>query len=138
MRSMDDQRDITALVIRLYAALAAGDRDELEAVLDPAFVGDLVAGMPGGAGGRHEGAQAMRRNGWGALGRLFAVAPGAETFVPCADGRLLVVGAYRGTARSTGRDLDARFMHLWTARDGRLSHVLQVTDTAAFADALES
>lgn len=129
--------DIDELVTRLYAALREGDRDGLFALLDDGFVGELSPGMPLGLGGRRAGAAAMGRDGWGAIGRAFAAAPEEDERVACADGRLLVVGVYRGSARSTGRPLEATFTHLWTARDGRLVHLRQTTDTAAWVAALE-
>jgi len=53
---------------RLYAALASGDRAALDDLLHSDFVGRLAAGMPFGIGGAHEGPDAMRRDGYGALG----------------------------------------------------------------------
>jgi len=132
---MEDE-SIASLVSRLYAALASGDRQELDAVLDPAFVGELSPGMPSGLGGRRVGAAAMRRDGWGAIGRVFAVAPHVEEMIPCSDGRLLVVGMYRGTARETGKPVEAGFTHLWASEAGRLTHLRQTTDTACWAAAL--
>ena len=37
----------------LYAALAAGDRDQLDALLHPGFTGRTAEGMPFGIGGDH-------------------------------------------------------------------------------------
>jgi 2-(1,2-epoxy-1,2-dihydrophenyl)acetyl-CoA isomerase len=128
---------IERLVTQLYEALAAGDADALERFLSPGFRGDVTAGMPPNAGGMHEGAGAMRDNAWWTIGRAFAVRPVADEMVPCADGRLLVRGRYVGRARSTGQDFDARFAHLWTADNGRLTSVWQVADTTVMAQALE-
>jgi 2-(1,2-epoxy-1,2-dihydrophenyl)acetyl-CoA isomerase len=73
-----------------------------------------------------------------AVGRVFAVHAEPEEWIACADGRLLVLGRYRGHVRSTGRPLDAAFVHLWTAREGRLLGVWQLTDTALWTAALEA
>jgi 2-(1,2-epoxy-1,2-dihydrophenyl)acetyl-CoA isomerase len=107
-------------------------------LLDPAFEGHLAEGMPLGLGGRRAGAETMRRHGWWAVGRVFAVHAEPEEWIACADGRLLVLGRYRGHVRSTGRPLDAAFVHLWTAREGRLLGVWQLTDTALWTAALEA
>jgi len=128
---------IEDLVRRAYPALAAGDAPALLALLDPAFEGHLAEGMPLGIGGRHAGAETMRRDGWWAIGRAFAVRAEPQQWIACDDGRLLVLGRYRGRARSTGRPLDAAFAHLWTERDGRLTGVWQLTDTALWASALD-
>ena len=55
----------------------------------------------------------------------------------CPDGRLLVLGRYVGSGRATGTPLDAAFVHLWSAADGRLTAVWQLTDSALFLSALE-
>lgn len=129
---------VEELVQRVYAALLAGDRETLGELLDPDFEGVLADGMPLALGGRRRGAQAMQREGWWAIGRAFEVRAEPEEWIPCEDGRLLVLGRYRGRARATGGPLDAAFAHLWTARAGRLVALWQLTDTARWAQALEA
>lgn len=121
------------LVRRLYAALAVGDRHELDALLAPGFVGVLAEGMPFGAGGTHHGAAAMRREGWGAIGRHFVARAEPERFLPIDEGRLLITGRYVGEGRHGGGRLDAAFAHLVTVTDGRISGLEQYTDTARWA-----
>jgi ketosteroid isomerase-like protein len=120
------------LVERLYAALAAGDRTGVEAVLDPGFVATFSDGLPDGIGGSHEGADAIDA-GWWAIGRRFDLRVEPEEFVETADGRLLVVGRYRGRVRATGAPVDALFTHLWAFGEDRLASLLQVTDTARWS-----
>jgi 2-(1,2-epoxy-1,2-dihydrophenyl)acetyl-CoA isomerase len=50
---------------------------------------------------------------------------------------VVVTGSYRGTARSTGRRLDTGFAHTWTVVDGKVTSLVQVTDAAAWRDAVE-
>jgi 2-(1,2-epoxy-1,2-dihydrophenyl)acetyl-CoA isomerase len=122
---------------RLYEALATGDRDTLDAILHPDFVGNLAAGMPFGVGGEHRGAEAMRRDGWGGIRRHFAAKAEPERYLPLADGRLLVTGRYRGHARRGGGEVDAGFAHLITVgTDGRLVALDQYTDTARWSAAV--
>ena len=59
----------------LYAALAGGDREQLDALLHPHFTGRTAEGMPFGIGGNHDSPTAMRRNGW-------ARSPGISKPVP--------------------------------------------------------
>jgi Enoyl-CoA hydratase/carnithine racemase len=128
--------DATAeLARRLYDALADGDRATLDRLLDPCFEGVLAGGMPFGIGGEHHGAEAMRRDGWGAIGRHFAVRAEADRFLHLADGRLLVTGRYTGKGRHGGGPVDAAFAHLITVTDGRISALQQYTDTARWAQA---
>ncbi len=128
---------IQDLVQAAYAALTEGDAAALTALLDPGFEAEVSEGMPLGCGGHRSGPEAMIRDTWWALGRAYRVCPDAREWIPCEDGRLLVLGRYLGRSRSTGQPLDAAFAHLWTARDGRLTAVVQVTDTARWAAALE-
>lgn len=127
--------DAEAVVRHLYTALADGDRDTLDAILDPDFVGVLAAGMPGGVGGEHRGAEAMRRDGWGGIGRHFAARAEPDRIDALADGRLLVSGHYRGRGRRGGAELEAAFTHVVTVTGGRLTRLEQLTDTARWAAA---
>jgi 2-(1,2-epoxy-1,2-dihydrophenyl)acetyl-CoA isomerase len=50
---------------------------------------------------------------------------------------MVVTGRYVGQARGTGRALDAAFAHvLRFAGDGRISELVQITDTARWHEAL--
>lgn len=119
----------------LYASLAAGDRDRLDALLHPEFTGQLAAGMPFDIGGSKDSPEEMRRHGWGAIARHFEVSAEPEDFLDLTDGRLLVTGRYRGRGRQGGAPLDATFAHLITFDQGRIVSLEQYTDTAAWQDA---
>jgi 2-(1,2-epoxy-1,2-dihydrophenyl)acetyl-CoA isomerase len=123
------------LARRLYAALAEGDGAELDVLLHPDFRGVLADGMPRGIGGEYRGAEAMRAEGWGAIGRHFAARAEAERFLALEDGRLLVTGRYTGRGRRGGDVVDAAFAHLVTVADGRITALEQYTDTARWAEA---
>jgi 2-(1,2-epoxy-1,2-dihydrophenyl)acetyl-CoA isomerase len=125
-----------AVIERIYTALEAGDRDALLELLAPDLDAELAAGMPAGAG-THRGAEAMISDGWWAIGRAFAVRAVPQEWIACADARVLVRGRYHGTARTTGRDLDAAFDHLWTVQGGRAVVLRQLTDTALWAAAAD-
>jgi len=124
-----------ALARRLYDALAALDLPALDELLDPDFEGRLAAGMPFGVGGEHHGADAMRRDGWGAIGRHFVARAEPDRFLPLVDGRMLVTGRYVGHGRRGGGPLEAAFAHLVTVRDGRIAGLEQFTDTAEWVAA---
>lgn len=120
---------IVELVRAVYAALEAGDREALLQLLHPDFEATLTDGLPSG-GGVHRGAEAMMRDGWGAIGRAFAVRAEPAEWIECTDGRLLVLGRYGGHARGSGGAIDAAFAHLWSASAGRLTGLWQLTDSA--------
>lgn len=124
------------LVRAVYPALATGDREALFELLDPEFEGTLTESLPGG--GVHRGARAMIEDGWWSIGRAYAIRAEPREWIPCPDGRLLVLGRYVGRARATGAPLDAAFVHVWSASGGRLSAIWQLTDSALWLRALES
>ncbi|MGY8635080.1 enoyl-CoA hydratase-related protein [Bradyrhizobium sp. 14AA] len=130
---MQNTRSDTARA--LYAALAAGNRERLEMLLHPDFVGEIAEGMPFGIGGRHEGSSAMRRNGWGAIARHFAARAEPERFLEIGEACLLVTGRYRGEGKDGGASLDASFAHLITFEGERIARLEQYTDTARWHDA---
>lgn len=118
----------------LYAALIAGDRDRIDALLHPDFEGVLADGMPAGSG-VHKGSKAMRRDGWGAIAREFEARAEPEVVVDLADGRTLVTGRYHGRGRQSGAALDANFAHVFGFENGLLRSLAQFTDTARWRDA---
>ncbi|WP_084030740.1 enoyl-CoA hydratase-related protein [Bradyrhizobium paxllaeri] len=130
-----ESRNRADLARALYAALAAGDREQLDALLHPEFTGRTAEGMPFGIGGDHDSPTAMRRNGWGRIARHFEARAEPEQFLDLADGRLLVTGRYRGHGRQGGAALDAAFAHLIAIDQGRIKSLEQFTDTARWHDA---
>src|SRR3981189_2631949 len=136
MRIRGMERQSSADLARaLYAALAAGDRDQLDSLLHPEFTGRTAEGMPFGIGGDPDGPAAMGRNGWGAIARHFEARAEPERFLDLADGRLLVTGRYRGHGKQGGAALDAAFAHLIAIDQGRIKSLEQFTDTARWHDA---
>ena len=115
-----EQRKPADLARAFYTALAAGDRDQLDALLHPEFTGRTTEGMPFGIGGDHNGPAAMRRNAWGAIARHFEARAEPDRFLDLADGRLLVTGRYRGRGKQDGGTLDVAFAHLIAVADGRI------------------
>lgn len=120
----------------LYAALADGDRQRLEELLHPGFEGRTSEGLPLGLGGVYRGPEHMRREFWGRIARHYSARAEPEEFRSLDDGRLLVVGRYRGEGRFGGGPLDAPFVHLLGFTASRISSLTQYTDTARWAQAL--
>jgi ketosteroid isomerase-like protein len=121
---------------RLYAAFAARDAGALLAALHPEFVGTVSAGMPLDAGGRHDGPDAMLADVWGRVFGAYDVRVEPDAFLATDDDHVVVLGHYRGTGRSTGAPLDARFAHVLALRDDRVAALEQITDTARWHAAL--
>jgi 2-(1,2-epoxy-1,2-dihydrophenyl)acetyl-CoA isomerase len=135
--SIETQGDVVTTAKALYRALAHGDRESISTLLSDDFIGHAAEGLPLGMGGEHRGAEAMQRDLWWKIGKHFKVEAQADEFQVLDNGGLLVTGHYRGVARRTGRALDAEFTHvLGFDRDGRIASLRQLTDTAAWTEAL--
>jgi 2-(1,2-epoxy-1,2-dihydrophenyl)acetyl-CoA isomerase len=132
----DHAEDHAELARDLYAALAAGDADRLRALLHPSFTGHTTAGLPLGLGGDYDSPAAMTEQFWWEIGRHYRVRAEPGQFLPLADGGLLVLGRYTGTARDGGGGLDAGFAHVLRFTGGQLSELTQYTDSARWAGAL--
>ncbi len=88
-------------------------------------------------GGEHRGAEAMQRNLWWKIGKHYKVEVQPDELRVLDDGGLLVTGHYRGIARRSGRALDAEFTHVLRFNgDGQITSLRQLTDTAAWIEAL--
>jgi len=122
--------DPVAAAQPLYDALNARDPKAILAALHPGFVGVISAGMPGGVGGRHEGAEAMLRDCWGAIFTTFDVRFEVEERLPAGPGRAVFTGRYVGAERGTDRQVDAAFAHVLRTDGERVTELVQITDTA--------
>ncbi len=128
---MSDSPNIT-LVRRLYDSGMAPD--VAAEVIDPGIVWDITPGFP--YGGVY--------NTWASVGADFfgRLAPSFTSFGAVAgefygaDGdHVFVRGHYHAVSKS-GQEADARFIHLWTVRDGKLSHLIQAADSHTVQQAL--
>jgi len=48
-----------------------------------------------------------------------------------ADDKVVMVGYYQGTNKATGNPFKANATHVWTLKDGKMTHFFQAVDTAA-------
>lgn len=99
-------------------------------MLDPSFVGVTSEGMPLALGGRYEGPEAMLRDCWGRVFAAYDIRLDVQERLSVGDGRLVFTGRYLGVERATGRPVDAAFAHVLRLADGRLTELVQFTDTA--------
>lgn len=119
----------------LYAALHAGDGDTLYSLLTHDFRGELTVGLPRGIGRVYDGLEAMITEGWGAVDALFDMGPKVDQFFDGGDA-LIARGYYEGTAKENGKPFRAAFAHFWPFDGTRFTGVYQVTDSAAWQQAL--
>jgi len=48
-----------------------------------------------------------------------------------ADDKVVMVGYYQGKNKTTGNTFKANATHVWTLKDGKMTHFFQAVDTAA-------
>lgn len=121
----------------LYSALATGNREVLKDVLHPSFTGHTTPGLPFGLGGDYADATDMRRNFWGGIAQEYRASAQPIELVGLDDGRLYVSGTYVGVGTSTGETLDAEFVHVLTFVDGKISRLVQLTDSHRWHEAVD-
>ena len=97
---------------------------------------DLVheaAGAP--QGGVYTGSEAILNGVFGPLMQQvqdFKATP--QEILPAGEGRVLAVGSYTG--QGADGELNARFAHLWTLSEGKVTHFEQFADTALLRQAV--
>ncbi|MFE9322305.1 enoyl-CoA hydratase-related protein [Nocardia sp. NPDC052278] len=132
-RERDAAKELAA---DLYNALAAGDRERLVALLHPRFEGRTTEGLPFELGGVYRGPDAMRRDFWGRIAKHYTARAVPTRFNWLDDGRLAITGRYTGNARVGHGKLDAEFIHILTFTQGRISGLIQLTDSERWCEAL--
>ena len=124
----------TDIIKELYQAFSAGDGKKITSLFHPQIEWKQMEGFPNG--GTFVGAQEIFEKvfslfpkywkGWGAVAEEFHVS-GDQVFV---------VGYYRGEALSSGKKLKSPMVHLYTLKDGLITHFRQFTDTHKVQGAL--
>ena len=132
-----EQRSPLEIAQQSYRAFDRGDLDGVLADLDDDIEWQQAQGLP--HGGTYCGITEVRKNIFDPLDRdwwdEFTATP--HQFI---DGgkEIVVLGRYRGIAKSSGRNLDVPFVHVWTITHGRVVLFRQFLDTAGWNAALGS
>lgn len=129
---MSDSPNV-ALARRLYESGMAPD--VVAEVIDPNIVWDITPGFPY-SGVYHT---------WASTGADFfgRLAPNFTSFGAVAEQfydageHVFVRGHYHAVSKS-GKESDARFIHLWTVGDGKLTHLVQAADSHVVQQALNA
>ena len=122
----------TTLVRRLYDS---GMAPEVTAeIISPDLVWDITPGFP--HSGIYHGWESVGRDFFGKLLPTTSPSPAtAEQFFATNDDHVVVLGHYHAVSKA-GTEADARFIHLWTVRDGKLTHLRQAADSHVVREAL--
>ena len=121
------------IVRAVYDSFGAGDVDAVFAAMTPDIEWDESAGMP--YGGVYRGREAIVSNVFGPIladVEGFTAAP-AE-ILRLDDTRVVALGEYGG--QGVNGPVRARFVHIWTVTNGRVSRYQQLADTHTFRSAI--
>lgn len=119
---------------QMYAAFAKGDVPTVLGAMDPKIEWSEAEGVIYDVGKPFVGPDAVVQ---GVFARIpqdfdnFTVTP--SNYIDGGD-TVVVEARYRGTAKATGKPLDAQVAHVFEFRDGKVIRFQQYTDTAQFAD----
>lgn len=121
------------IIRSLYDAFAKGDGAAVIGALDPNVHWMEAENIALADRNPYIGPQAVAEGVFGRIAEAwsdFRVTP--HDFVTEGE-TVVVLGRYGGTFKTTGRSLDAQFVHVWTLRDGKITKFQQYADTAQFA-----
>ena len=119
------------LVKQAYADFATGNVPGVLAIFDPAIEWYESRGMPYVKGdGIYTGAEAIVTNVFMQLPVFFEGFTIIINELIGEEDKVVMVGYYEGTNKATGNSFKANASHMWTIKDGKLTHFFQVADTA--------
>jgi uncharacterized protein len=121
------------LVRGVYDAFARGDVDTVFAAMTPGIEWDESEGMP--YGGVYHGREAIVENVFGPiLADVDGFTANPDEVLALDEARVFARGKHGGTGAAG--PVDARFVHIWTIADGKVSRYEQLADTRKFCDAV--
>jgi ketosteroid isomerase-like protein len=119
------------LVKEAYSNFATGNMAGVLAIIDSAIEWHECKGMPFIKGdGIFVGHEAVVTNVFMNLPVFFDGFNIAVNEIFGADDKVVMVGYYQGTNKATGNQFIANATHVWTVKNGKLSHFFQAVDTA--------
>jgi len=115
-----------------YADFAKGNVEAVLAIWDPKIVWHECKGMPFVEGdGTYIGHEAVMSKVIMNLPVYFDGFNIEVSEIFGADDKVVMVGYYCGTNKATGNSFKANATHVWTAKNGKMTHFFQAVDTVA-------
>ena len=120
------------VVTQAYSHFATGNVESVLALFDPAIEWRECKGMPFVKDdGIYIGPEAIVKNVFMNLSVSFDGFNIAVTEIFGAADKVVMVGYYQGTNKATGNSFKANATHVWTVKNGKMTHFFQAVDTAA-------
>jgi uncharacterized protein len=126
--------DTIDLVRRAYEGFANGDLGPLLGIMDEQVEWYEAEHMTYWPGGALVGPQAVVDGVFAPVARDFDGFRVEVHRIVGAGDTVLAEGRYGGTARATGKPLDAQLAHVWDFRDGKVVRFQQYSDTWHYAE----
>ena len=119
------------LVKQAYSHFSTGNVEAVLALFDPAIEWRECKGMPFVKGdGIFIGPEAIVTNVFMNLPVSFDGFNISVNEIFGADDKVVMVGYYQGTNKATGNSFKANATHIWTVKNGKMTHFFQAVDTA--------
>jgi uncharacterized protein len=120
------------LVKQAYSNFATGNVPAVLSLFDASIEWHECKGMPFVNGdGIFTGHEAVVTNVFMNLPVYFDGFNIAVTEIFGTDDKVVMVGYYQGTNKATGNQFKANATHVWTVKNGKLTHFFQAVDTVA-------
>jgi ketosteroid isomerase-like protein len=132
---MTQDTDTVAAIERLYEGLANEDIAAVIGAFSPEVVILTPDSLPWSTG-HYEGIEGAVKYFEGAVTACADTLFEVEEIRPSGDW-VAAIGNWSGTARSTGRSFNVRFVHFWTLRDGKVVKAEGISDTVGIVRAFE-
>ena len=126
--------DNIALVRSLYEAFGKGDVPTVLAGFDENIEWNEPEGMP--YGGQYHGPEAVAENVFGPVTNDFDDFDVTPEEILADGDRVVVLTTHTGTAKESGNKLSMPAAHVWTVRDGKVTHFRLLADSATMNAAL--
>lgn len=122
----------TDLVKQMYSNFVTGNVPAVLAIFDPAIEWHECIGMPFVKGdGVFIGPDAIVTNVFMQLPVYYDGFNIAATEIFEVEDKVVMVGYYQGTNKASGHAFKANATHVWTVKNGKMTHFFQAVDTAA-------
>ena len=120
------------LIKQMYADFSTGNIGGVLGAFHQEIEWDECVGMPFVKDdGKYKGADAVVGNVFMQLGVYFDGFNVEVTDVFGGGDKVAMQGYYNGTNKATGNPFHANATHIWTLKDGKVTHFFQAVDTAA-------
>jgi ketosteroid isomerase-like protein len=117
-------------VTQMYADFVVGNVPAVLGAMDPAIEWAECQGMPFVQGsGIYIGPEAVLNNVFMQLGNYIDGFNIAITTIFGDGDKVAMQGYYQGTNKASGHPFKANATHIWTFKDGKITHFFQAVDT---------